>query len=239
MAKTFWEILAESDDEYTYYIHSVANIHHAELFERVKIALMPYEIKSLECDSYKPYSKDNKQFPDQMNQPTYTIKAVTRYPLTKGFASALAMETHIHISHLKIDPDKTLDPVNEPEEVSSKEAQSLVGTKRIAEFIKELQQDRKDREGMTTKREVYESFYTTHLGLEKVVSKPLRKGYYLVETYRENDTNFLRAEGPFDSRPTENLYHDRIRTTNAQVVTETSAGGIYGVKVQLDAFELK
>ena len=239
MAKTFWEILAESDDEYVYYIHSTANIHHSDLFERVKLALLPYEIKSLETDGYKPLSKDNKLFPDEMNSPTYTIKAITRYPLTKGFASALAMETHIHISHLRIDPDKVVDPINEPEEVPSKEAQSLVGTKRIGEFIKELQQDRKAREEMTFKREVYECFYTTHLGLERVVNHPLRKGYYIVETSQEDGRKYIRAEGPFDSRPTENLYHDRIKTVNPQVVAETTAGGLYGVKVLVEDFEVK
>jgi hypothetical protein len=239
MAKTFWEILAEADDEYVYYIHSTAPIHRPDMFEKVKLSLMPYEIKSIECESYKPLTKANTMFPEEPNTPTFTIKVVTRYPLTKGFLSTLAMDAHIHIAHLKITPDKTLEPMNEPEEVPSKDAQSLVGNKRIAEFIKELQADRKARDDMSWNREVYESFYTTHLGLESAIKKPLKKGYYIVETFQEGGKHYLRAEGPFDSRPEGNAYHDRIRTVNPQIISETMNGGLYGVQVLVENIKTK
>jgi len=239
MAKTFWEILAESDDEYVYYIHSTAPIHRPDMCEKVKLSLMPYEIKSFECEGYKPLSKSNDMFPEEPNSPTYTIKIVTRYPFTKGVLSTLAMDAHIHMAHLKITPDKAVDPVNGPEEIAAKEAQSLVGTKRIGEFIKELKADRKDRDDMTWKREVYESFFTTHRGLEAVLKRPLKNGYYIVEACLEDGKKYLLAKGPFESRPEGNSYYDKIQTVNPQVICETTKGGMYGVQVLVEDIKIK
>lgn len=239
MTKTFHEILAEKDDEHVYYIHSTADIHNPALFEKIKISLLPYEIKSIECESYKPLSKSNTLFPDEPNSPTYTIKVTTRYPVTKGFLSILAMDAHIHVSHLKIDPDTVVDPVNYPEEISKEESQKTVGTKRIAEFIKELQQDRKERQDMSWEREVYESFYTTHRSLERVLHKPLRKGYYMVEAYTEGGKKYFQAQGPFPSRPEENPYHDRIQAVNPQIVSESTENGQWAIQVLVEDLKAK
>lgn len=234
MTKSFYEILAEKDTEHKYTIHSTANIHHPDICERIKISLLPYEIKEFDCGGYKPLSKDNEMFPDELNSPTYSIKVVTRYPLTKGFLAILAMDSRIHISHLKITGEEAVEPVNGPEEISSKDAQSHVGDKRIAAFFQELKKDRKAREDMTWKREVYESFYTTHKGLEKIVNKPLRNGYYMVEAYEEDGNKYIRAEGPFDSRPTNNTYYDKLKAINPQVIAENTNGGTYGVQVLVE-----
>lgn len=239
MTKTFREILAERDDEFTYYVRSTANIHDPEIFERIRLAWLPYVIKSFETDAYKPLSRDNKMFPEQPNSPTFTIKVVTGLPIPKKHIETMALDARIHISHLRIDPDGDLELVNEPNEVASAEAQNLVGHKRIGEFIRELQADRKKREEMSSSREVYESFCTTHRGLEDVLKKPLRKGYYMVEAYREDGKTYLRAEGPFEVRPEDRNYHDRIRAKNPQVIAEGKTGSMYGVQILIEGVETK
>lgn len=237
MSKTFVEILAEKDSEHSYQIHSTANIHNPDICQRIKIALMPYEIKSLECDGYKALSKNNDMFPGEFNSPCYTIKVVTRYPLTKGFLTALAIEARINIAHLKITGEDAVDPVNGPEEI--KDAQKLVGQKRIGEFFQELKNDRKVREDMTWKREVYESFFTTHRGLERIINKPILNGYYMVEAYEQGGKKYISAEGPFAARPEGTMYYDHLRAVNPQVVSENTQHGVYGVQILVEDITAK
>ncbi len=234
MAKTFRELLAEKDDEFTYYVRSTADIHRPELFERVRHAFLPYRVISCDIDSYKPISRNNKSFPDEPNSPTYSIKVVTGLKVPKEHIQTLAMTVHIHMAHLKIEGDQDVELMNNPEAVTSTIAQALVGQKRIAEFVRELQADKRKRMKDTTEREVYESFYTTHRGLEDVVKKPIRKGYYLIEAFREDGKNYLIAEGPYGSRPEGNEYCDRIKVAGSQIVAEGTAGDKYGVQVLIE-----
>jgi hypothetical protein len=238
MNKTFIEILSEKDQEHVYHVLSTADIHDPDRAERVRLEFMPFDIKSFECEAYKPLSKVNTVFPEEPNSPIFTIKVVTRYPLTTGFIKTLAWAVRVNAAHLKIDPDPDYDPVNKPEEVSSSDSQKLVGSKRIGDFIRDLQQDRKDRKEMEWTREVYESFFTTHRGLQGVIKRPIRNGYYLVETYKEDGKKYLRAEGPFESRPEGNPYHDHIRASNPQMISETNNGGLYGVQVLVENFDI-
>ena len=233
--KSIFEMLAEKDEEFIYHVHSTADIHDPERRERVRLEFMPYEIKSLECESYKPLSKLNTMFPNEPNSPTFTIKVITRYPLTKGFLENLASTVHIHIAHLRIEGKHGYDPVNKPEEVSSTEAQKLAGSKRIADFIKDLQDERKDRNKMDWTREVYETFFTTHRGLQSLVKTPIRNGYYMVEAYQEGGKRYLYAEGPFVTRPANDPYYDRIRVDNTQVITEgLSQDGLYVAQIMVE-----
>src|SRR5271170_1616658 len=123
MNKTFTEILAEQDEEFVYHIISTADIHNPERFSRVRYALLPYQIKSIEADSYLPWSKGNKKFPAEPNSPTYTIKLVTGLPVDcRSVIQTLAMATHIHVSHLMIEPENgecEVDLVKKPEEVGT------------------------------------------------------------------------------------------------------------------------
>lgn len=231
--KTFFELLAEKDDEFTHYLRSTADIHHPELFERVRLSFMPFRVKSIEPDSYRPISRDNPDFPDEPNSPTYSIKIVTGLPLTPKFLEGLAMEAHIHIAHLKLEGEDDHELVNKPVEVQSSDAQNLVGQKRLGEFVRELEADRKKRMGMTTERKVYESFSTTHRGLEGVVKKPMRKGYYMIEAYHEDGRGYLSAKGPFPSRP-EGNYHDRIIVNNPRIVAEQSTSESYNAQIAVE-----
>src|ERR1044071_196419 len=220
MTKTFREILAEKDDEYTYFVRSTADIHNPKLFDRIEMSFMPYRIKSIERDSYRPISRDNKSFPDEPNSATYSIKLITGLKVPKEFIHTLAPDVHIHMSHLKIEGDQDVELVNQPGTVSSTDSQSLVGQKRIGDFVKELQAERKQRMKDTTEREVYESFYTTHRGIQDVTKKPVRNGYYMVETFRQNGKTYLKAEGPFEARPAGNDYSDRIQSVWSKIVAE-------------------
>lgn len=238
MTKTFHEILAEQDDEYTYTVRSTADVHDPERFDRIRLSFLPYQVKSIEAGAYATLAKDNKYFPNEPNSPTFSVKVVTGLPVPKdALIQTLAMTLHVHHSHLLIDGEDDIetDLVNEPESISNDFSQSLVGTRRIGEFVQELRADRKEREKKTITREVYESYFTTHRGLETLVKKPIRNGYYMIEQYREDGKSYLRAEGPFDTRPDGNAYHDRIRATNAKVISENTSAGLYGVQMLVDA----
>jgi hypothetical protein len=207
------------------------DIHHPELFERLRIGLLPFRIKSIETDSYRPIGRENKYFPDDPHAPTYSVKVITGLKVPKGFVASLAMEAHIHVSHLRIDGDGDVELVNKPEEVS--DVQRLVGSKRIADFIGELKADRKQREQNTTRREVYESYCTTHRGVEDLVKKPIRKGYYMVESYNLGGRDFLTAHGPLTDRPTLE-YRDRISVAAVGPAQESSSAELYTVTLAVE-----
>ncbi len=234
MEKSLYEMVAEKDDEHVYRVISTNDIHDPDRRERVRLEFMPFEIKSFECESSKPLSKLNTMFPDEPNSPTFVIKVVTRYPLTKGFLETLAWAVRVDISHLRIEGERGFDPVNKPEEVSSSDSQKLVGTKRIGDFIKELQDDRKARTEMTWTRKVYESFFTTHRGLQSLVKTPIRNGYYMVEAYEEDGKKYLHAKGPFTTRLENEPYRDRIPVSRAQIIDEGMTDGVYGVNILVE-----
>jgi hypothetical protein len=238
MNKTFREILAEKDDEYTYTVRSTADIHDGERCERIRMTFMPYQIKSIESDGYTPLCKENKWFPDEPNSPTYAVKIVTGLPIQKeGFIQTLAMMLHIHEAHLDIEGEEDIetDIVNGPELIDKEFSQSLVGQKRIGEFVRELQTDRKDREKNTITREVYECYFTTHRGLENLTKKSFRNGYYMIETYKDNHKLQLRAEGPFRNRPDGNQYRDHIGVNNPKLISESDIGGVSKVVMLIDS----
>jgi predicted metal-binding protein len=237
MTKTFYEILAEKEDEFVYHIYSTANIHDPEICAKIRISLLPYKIKSMECESYKPLSKNNDMFPNEPNSPTYAIKVITGHPITKGFLSTLAMDAHIHVSHLKIIPESDIDLINKPKEVSSDDAQKLVGTKRLGNFIKELQKERNTRDEMKITREVYECFFTTQRGLEIVVGKPMKKGYYMIEAFIDDGKKYFKAEGPFLTRPDGNPFFDRFKVKNPKIVHESENSRLHSLVVLVESFD--
>lgn len=237
MIKSFHEILAEKDEDFTYYVKSTVDIHQPEYFERVKHALLPWRIKEIRPDGHTPISRDNRTFPHWPNTATYTVKVVTGLPVdTKKTLELVAMVCHIHISHLKMVPDDDVESelVGKPIEVDSGTSQSLVGTKRIGEFMRELKKDRAEREQKAVTREVYESFYTTHRALENVLKKPIRKGYYVVEMGRQDDSLYLRAEGPYKDRTDEEAYRDTIEVGSAEIVSEDDSTDHYGVHALIE-----
>jgi hypothetical protein len=231
MTKTFHEILAEKDDEYTYHVKSTVDIHQPERFERIRMTLMPFQIKAIVADGYTPLSKDNKTFPNQPNHPTFSVKVVTGLPVdTKRTLETMAMMLHIHQSHLNMTPEDDVASVlpGKPVEVDKTTSQLLVGQKRIGEFMKELQSDRKEREEKFVTREVYECYFTTHRALETMMKKPYSKGYYMIEGSQEGDQHFIRTEGPFNNRPDGNIYRDRIGLKPLEIVSESDADGLRG-----------
>jgi len=84
------------------------------------------------------------------------------------------------------------------------DAQKYVGTARLADFMKELETDRKTREAEINDRNVtpklYESFVTTHLCMHDMLGHTPRKGYYLLERYTV-DPSVVHVSGPFKNKP--------------------------------------
>lgn len=237
MRKSFYEVLAEQDEEFTYYVKSTYDIQQPEYFERVKHALLPWRIKEIKPDGHTPYSRDNKTFPDWPNTATFSIKVVTGLPIdTKKTLETVAMVCHIHISHLKMLPEDDVQSelVGKPVEVDKTTAQLLVGSKRIGEFMHELKKDRAEREKKGITREVYESFFTTHLALENLLKKPIRNGYYMVEMSHEGTDTYMRAEGPYEARTDGNPYRDSIGVAGAKIVSEDASGALYGVQALVE-----
>lgn len=89
------------------------------------------------------------------------------------------------------------------------DAQKYVGAARMADFMKELDQDRKNREAEINSRNVtpkiYESFVTSHLSMRDVLGHTPRKGYYLLERYMV-DPSIIHVSGPFQNQPVTHEY---------------------------------
>ncbi len=85
------------------------------------------------------------------------------------------------------------------------DAQQYVGQKRIDAFLKELDTDRRARDGETIDRDVEpnltEAFVTSHNALRDVFGHTAPKGFYLIERY-ETDPSVMHIQGPFTKQPT-------------------------------------
>lgn len=234
--KTFRQILAETEEEFEYEIRSCANIHTTEKLEQIRAALRPYRVISVEAGAYKVPSEKNEDFP---NHPTYTVHACTGFPIpwdNDNPVQIIALHTRINQANLKVEsPHKPKEPANEKGEYTPmtgndlgkatpdakvEDGQSKVGLKRLNSFMKELQGERKERETDTVKREVYEAYTVVHTELAAAVGHPMRKGYYLIESYPNQ--NKMRAYGPYSDRPVNYAYRENaLKSVKLELLHES------------------
>lgn len=219
MGKTFRQLVAESDQEFTVHVASVENIHHSEIMDLVRLALMPYDLREIKKGTYK--AGGDEAFGVYAQYPIYslTVKLGLDVPNESAEQTVAAMTRidqdklivhHQGESLAKAEEDNSDSEAEgtgssgEGEETTPGEAQSLAGQKRIDTFMKELDSARKDREKDTSQSDVYESFAVSHLGLrgfEPRVSVP--RGFYLIERRigDEPTESLLHVSGPFTRAP--------------------------------------
>lgn len=231
MMNSFRAILAEQDQEFTYVVKSVYNIHTTDMMDWIRLALLPYDLRDLQIGTHTPPDKDQKTFPNAPNAPVFTVKAkLGLEPYWEDATEKVALFTRIEgpdhiIAHKEgEDPKKEMDNSDTdetkkdynslakhainwnatPDEVNS-DAQSGAGEKRIASLMKELEKERKDRESLIKKPDpnLKESFITSHIALKEITG-PKPKGFYVVEI-RKDDPRVLKLSGPFKKQPSN--YH--------------------------------
>ncbi len=230
MKRSFRAILAEQDQEFTYVVKSIYNIHDADMMDWVRLALLPYDLRELTKGTFTPPDKDQTTFPNVPNAPVYTLKAkLGLEPNWEHATSKVALFTRIRdFEHLLVhkegeNPQKEMDNSDTKDE-TKKDYKSLAknainwdatpdqgidtdgqegaGEKRIGALMKELEKERKEREELipTVDPNLKEAFVTTHIALKEVMG-PKPKGFYLIERPVQ-DANILRIHGPFKKQPT-------------------------------------
>lgn len=229
MKRSFRAILAEQDQEFTFVVKSIYNIHAPDMMDWVRLALLPYDLRELTKGTYTPPSKDQKTFPNVPNAPVYTLKAkLGLEPAWEDATEKVSLFTRIEdIDHIichkeGTDPQKDMDNGDDkdetkkdykslakhaidwnatPDEEVDKDGQEGAGEKRIGALMKELEKERKDREDLVPKVDpnLKESFVTTHVALKGIMGSK-PKGFYIVERRIEDD-RLLRLQGPYRKQP--------------------------------------
>ena len=230
MKRPFRAYLAEQDQEFTFVVKSIYNLHDADMMDWVRLALLPYDLRELTKGTFSPPDKDQTTFPNVPNAPVYTLKAkLGLEPNWEDATEKVALFTRIRdFEHLLVHPEG-VDPKKEMDNSDTKDetkkdykslakhainwdatpdantvadAQDGAGEKRIGALMKELEKERKEREDLipTVDPNLKEAFVTTHIALKEVLG-PTPKGFYMIERPTV-DPNILRISGPFKKQPT-------------------------------------
>ena len=248
MHKSLRAILAEDDQEYTYWIKSTYNIHEPEVMDQIRLAMLPYDLRAVEEGAYKPIGAGNKDFPNVPDSPSYSVKVTLGLepvevddPLQK-----VALFTRINTEHLLVHKDG-VDPHAEPKaeaEVEYKnlahsakdfssslddvyaDAQDEVGDKRVGSFLKDLEKQlKKEREAIRqVTPKLKEAFVTSHIALNNVKSG-WRRGFYVVER-AEDDLGNMKISGPFTKQPTNFEFIAELAVPGAGILTVESGDNI-------------
>lgn len=224
MHKSLRSILAESDQEFTYWVKSTYNIHEPEVMDQIRLAMLPYDLRAIEKGAYKPIGAGNKDFPNVPDSPSYSVKVTLGLepPEDDDALQKVALFTRIFDEHLLVhkdgvDPHKELEADDDGEyknlAQSAKDfssslddvvdgAQDEVGEKRIGAFLKDLEaQLKKERESIRQiTPKLKESFVTSHMALN-TVSPGWKRGFYVVER-AQADQGTMKVSGPFTKQPT-------------------------------------
>lgn len=224
MHKSLRSILAENDQEFTYWVKSTYNIHDEETMDQIRLAMLSYDLREIDKGAYKPIGAGNKDFPNVPNSPSYSVKVVVGLdpPTTNDALQRVSLFTRIFTDNLLVYKDG-VDPHKEPETdeptgkyknlaQSAKDfsssldnivanAQDDVGEKRIGSFLKDLEAQLKKERGeikQITPR-LKEAFVTSHIALNSVEAG-WRRGFYVVER-TEVDHGTMKITGPFSKQP--------------------------------------
>lgn len=236
MRKSFHAMLIESEQEFTYYVKSIRNIHDDEMIEKIALALTPHELIEIEADGFKPMAENNDLFPEYPNTPTYTIRVKLGMEIVPETAvQSIAMFTNINDEQLLVHEKgkkadaKTEDDTHD-ETITDKEAQDMAGEKRIGAFLQDLEKERKERaDGVV--RDVYETFSVPYNAVSKVVGEPVPKGFYLVEHF-DDSPGVATITGPFKKQPMNYEYVHSLAP--CKVLSEDAEGDQRIFKVTLD-----
>jgi hypothetical protein len=183
MTKTFGEFLVDNDEQYTYFIRSVRNIHDPEVVDLIRLSLLSFDLRSITNAGYDPrMDQSGKMFPHNHGCPVYSLKVVTGTELiSEVVIQKIAFFTNINHMYLFVhaegetmsretnfdEPEIDIDSKYDSLAHSAKDwngtpdkdtidpnAQDLVGNNRIGKFLKELEDDRKSREEFIKNRNI-------------------------------------------------------------------------------------
>lgn len=231
MKKCFRDYLVENDQEFTYYVKSIRNIHSNDVLDFIRLALLPWDLRSIEKSSVDTF-KEYNNFPCDPMSPVYAVKVVmgSEFPSYTDAIQKIAWFTRIPHEFIKvhaqgeslsnydeINVEVTSDENYKPLSHSAKDwgseldkasvdddAQKYAGTRRLDDFIKELEDHRKERdehiESKSIEPRLFESFVTDHLSLSDILGNTPKSGFYIVERYF-NEPEALNIHGPFKKKP--------------------------------------
>jgi len=69
MAQSFRALLAEQDAEYVYHIKSPRHLHDDDIFDKLQIGMLGYDLRSLERVSYNPLAAVEPMFHPRNDEP--------------------------------------------------------------------------------------------------------------------------------------------------------------------------
>lgn len=234
MRKSFHALLIEQEKEHTYKIISVANIHDQELIGRIGMALAGYKVLELEKDFFKPVRKDNKEFPNHPDTPSYCVKVVmVMNPRNRVVQQAVCRYLNIRDENLKVTGDEPEAEDKEKSEV--KDAQADVGQKRLDGFLADLAAERKSQQPEEVKvKAVTEAAVVNHGAVEAVLGRPVRRGFYVVES--EVNRNTAKITGPFKKTPMNYSYAEFLNP-GLKLVRESRQDDLYEFQMDTNSLE--
>ena len=226
MGQPFRALLAEQDEEFVYNIETSRALHDDDVFERLRIGLLGYDLRSLERVDYDPLAAPEPMFrpfrSESGHLAMFRVKAVLGNDIpAQVLLQQVSYFTDINWEFISVnkegDSEESEDTGaykslaqhardwNATPDFVDGDAQQWVGQDRLDAFMKELDADRSDREkeveGRNVQPELTEAFVTSHLALGDVYGQYARKGFYLVERYQD-DPSLMHIQGPFTKQPT-------------------------------------
>ena len=110
MSRTFRALLAEKDEEYVYHIKSTRHLHDDELFGNLQIALLGYDLRSLERVSYNPLAAVEPMFHPRNDEPgldkIFHVKVILGTDVDNGvLRQKIAYFTDINWKYLVVHKD--------------------------------------------------------------------------------------------------------------------------------------
>lgn len=233
MKKSFHAFLIEQETEHTYKVMSVANIHDPEVMGRIGLAFAPYKLLEIEKDFFKPIRKENTEFPNHPDSACYCVKVIIATKVSPAvLVQAVCLLTKIRDQNLKVTGDAPEEEVKAEEKTEEKDAQADVGERRLGDFMRELEQARKEPEEVETPK-IEENFTINHGALETVLGRAVRRGYYLVEGSWDNKAII---SGPFKKAPVNYVFEEGLNP-NMKLLSEGRRGDLLVFEFEVGAME--
>ena len=235
---SFHTFLVEQDQDFEYKLCSVKNIHSSETMAQMRLALGRYGLISIEPNGIQTQvATGSHQFTAYPFLPVYVCKVIMANPVSsRPLVQTISLYTNIKEGELRwLSPDDkiVMDGADAQQhahaiEVPSDQAQSEVGDRHATSLVSDLMKDiAANRAANTVERPVHEGYVASHHEISSMLSRNVRRGFYLVEN--ESATVGV-VTGPFRKCPDN---YDYIKTVPvATSVTESSNDGVTEYQVE-------
>jgi hypothetical protein len=110
MAQSFRALLAEKDEEFVYHIKSTRHLHDDDIFGKLQIGMLGYDLRSLERVSYNPLAAVEPMFNPSNDEPgldkIFHVRVVLGTDIANGILrQKVAYFTDIHWKYLVVHKD--------------------------------------------------------------------------------------------------------------------------------------